>query len=157
MPLGERPDLADHLLDPLFGLDFSLWLLEAGGFPDVPLALGQETYDLVVHHVYALPHLIEALGGSSRSSATKISSVCSPTPGIGAITGSTPAGVAGGSSAHSGPAGDSTYRQQSRAFSCGWSRNCWTVLSRALAMLASSRRSIASFSESRAKTLSIFS
>src|SRR5215211_5242152 len=62
MPLGERPDLADHLLDPLFGLDFSLWLLEAGGFPDVPLALGQETYDLVVHHVYALPHLIEALG-----------------------------------------------------------------------------------------------
>jgi hypothetical protein len=85
-------------------------------------------------------------GRSSRSNPPRFSPVCSPTPGMGAMIGSTPAGVAGGGSAHRGPAGDSTSRQQPRVFSCRWSRNCRTVRSRALAMPASSRRTMASFS-----------
>ena len=61
----------------------------------------------------------------------------------------------GGTRAGTAPTDESTWRQLSRPASCGWSMNCWTVLRRALAIWAVSRRSSTSDGGSAVKTRSI--
>ena len=83
----------------------------------------------------------DAIVSASKPSSVRMRSVCSPTAGIFPILGSTSSNPKGGTRARSGPAGESTSRQLSRAASCGCSRNSSTVLIRALAICADSSRS----------------
>ncbi len=70
-----------------------------------------------------------------------IASVCAPSAGTGSMRGSPSSHDPGGSSAGTRPADVSTSRQRLRARSCGCSQTSCIVLTRALAICASSRRS----------------
>src|SRR5688572_27867085 len=88
-------------------------------------------------------------------SSARIFSLCSPSAGIGSRRGSKPDRLNGGFSMSSSPPGEPTFAQRPRAASCGWAQNCAMSLSRALAMSASSSRSITSAVLSLENTFSI--
>src|SRR5438874_569429 len=124
----------------------SLGGLDDGRRNVVPPECGEELAELssrMGHQIAPLARRF-SMAAEEYPSDRRTASVCSPSEGTAPIAGATPSRFAGGSVAATRPALVSTWRQRSRAASCGCATTSAMAFSRPLAIPAESSRATTS-------------